>query len=79
MSWVKCVGTQDCTVSYNLQSRAVRLIPGPAHWGARAKLCVSHSQKKLATAGFGDQNRMIASVTSGQCFHGSCLKSKYTI
>jgi hypothetical protein len=26
-------GTQDCTVSYNLQSRAVRLIPGPAHWG----------------------------------------------
>lgn len=79
VSWVKCVGTQDCTVSYNLQSRAVRLIPGPAHWGARAKPCVSHSQKKLATAGFGDQNRMIASVTSGQCFHGSCLKSKYTI
>ena len=47
--------------------------------GGRAKPCVSHSQKKLATAGFGDQNRMIASVTSGQCFHGSCLKSKYTI
>ena len=24
-------GAQDCTVSYNLPSRAVRLIPGPAH------------------------------------------------